>query len=835
MKVSLNWVKEFTNLKLSVDELVEKIGAQLGAVDEVIDLGPKYQGILVAKVISCQPHPNADKLKVCKIDDAKAAEGVTRDSKGLVELVCGAPNVKTGMLAAWIPPGGTVPSTLGKDGEMVLEAREIRGVVSNGMLASAHELDISEDHSGIVELQSGDAKAGAKLVDVLKLDDHIIDIENKMFTHRPDLFGQLGVAREIAGIQGNLFKSPEVYKQPAIIDHKPGLPLEVKVEIPDKVPRFIAEVYEDVQVEPSPLWLQSKLARLGIRPINNIVDITNYIMMETAQPLHAYDYDKVKGGAAKATIVVRHPKKGETIKLLGGQELKTRSDDILIANESVAIGLGGVMGGSDTEVDMNTKNIILECANFDMYTIRRTAMEHGVFTEAVTRFIKGQSPLQNDRVVALTRSKIMTLSGAQPSTYVDVKRNIKTSSDVKVTTEFINARLGSNLSADVMAKLLTNVEFEVTVNDTELIVKAPFWRTDIEIPEDIVEEVGRLYGYDKLPLELPKRNIKPAETDRLIETKTRARNILSTAGANEILTYTFVHDDLLDKVGQNKDNAFKLSNALSPDLQYYRLSLLPSLLEKVHPNIKQGYDEFALFEINPVHTKDFLDKDKLPIEDQRLALVFAASDKTAKSYGGAPYYQAKKYFTDLLMGMGIGTPVFESTDEYKPKLGISQAAFAPFEPKRSALVKTKDGKFIGEIGEFKSSLKRSLKLPKFAAGFEMDVVQLMNLSDQYSIYKPLSRFPKVEQDITLKVTAGMPFVEVSDFILDQLQKSAPKKTRIMVGYLDIFQPDDDKQTKNLSFRVTVHPYERTLTTEAVNKLLDDVAAQAKSKLGAERI
>ncbi len=835
MKVSLNWIKEFTDVKLPVDKLVEKIGAQLGAVENVQNIGDKYQGILLAKVVSCKPHPDADKLSVCKIDDGKVAENVTRDSQGLVELVCGAPNAREGMLVVWIPPGGTVPSTLGKDGELVLEAKEIRGVISNGMLASAHELDIVDDHSGIVELDPKDGKPGDDFAKTYKLDDHIIDIENKMFTHRPDLFGHLGIAREIAGIQGQPFTSPMEYKAPKVTEHKPGLPLDVKVEIPDKAPRFMAEVYENVTVKPAPLWLQSLLARLGIRPINNVVDITNFIMLLTAQPLHAYDYDKVKAGKDKAVIVVRHPKQGEKIKLLGGKEIDTLPDDILIASDSRPIGLGGVMGGSDTEVDPSTKNIILECANFDMYTIRKTAMEHGLFTDAVIRFIKGQSPLQNDKVMTMARGLLIELSGAQPSTSVDIKSNIKTPVDVNVTIDFINTRLGSNLSAPEIAKLLTNVEFEVSISGNELTIKSPFWRTDIEIPEDIVEEVGRLYGYDHLPLMLPKRTITPAADNELLATKAKIAQVLSAAGANELLTYTFVHGELLDKVGQDKAKAFQLSNALSPDLQYYRLSLIPSLLDKVHSNIKQGYSEFGLFEMNPVHAKDLLQKDGLPVEDQRLAFVFAADDKAAKAYQGAPYYQAKHYLMNLLVNLGINAPIFELATKHQPKQSISQAAIAPFEKQRSAIVKTKQGEFIGELGEFRSSVRGGLKLPQFIAGFEVDVVQLMKLSNQHSAYQPLPRYPKVEQDITLRVPNNLPYAGLADFIADNVREGEHLKTQIQIGFIDIFQAEDSVANKNLTFRVTIKPYQKTLTTAEVSTLLDKVAAVAKAKFGAERV
>ncbi len=858
MKVSLNWVKEFTKVDLPIDQLVDKIGAQLGAVEQVEDLGKKYQGIVVAKVISCEKHPDADKLSVCLIDDGGAVKGVNRDDKGYVQIVCGAPNVKPTLLVAWIPPGVVVPSSHNKE-PLTLEARDIRGVVSNGMLASAHELGISDDHNGILELDELEVsslqspvsslqspvsslkkgKPGDDFARTYKLDDYIIDIENKMFTHRPDCFGQLGVAREVAGIMHQQFTSPEWYgKQKSFVATTDAAVkgFSVDNQVPELCPRYMGVVVSGITVGPSPVWLQSYLTRVGVRPINNIVDITNYMMMLSGQPLHAFDFDKVAVDG-KATIVVRKPQAGETMTLLDGKTITPRLDAVLICDQDKPIALGGVMGGNNSEIDLGTTRIIIECANFDMYNIRRTAMEHGLFTDAVTRFTKGQSPLQCPPVLYKTVQMIQELcpDAKTVGLPVDAHSKLPTSQPVIVSAQFVNERLGGQLSSQEMAKLLQNVEFDVETKDDALTITPPFWRTDIHIPEDIVEEVGRLYGYDHLPLELPKRRIEPITEDTLLAIKHRVRDILSRAGANELLTYSFVHGDLLDKVGQDKANAFQIANALSPDLQYYRLSLIPSLLDKVHANIKAGFDEFALFEINPVHSKDLVSKDdKLPIEDQRVALVFAAGDKTAKAnYSGAPYYQAKQYLTALLKQLGITKLEFQPATTYEPKLEISKAAIAPFEKTRTSLVKTKDGQFIAELGEFRPAVRKSLKLPSFVAGFELDVMQLMKLWDKEPGYVPLPRFPKVEQDITLRVPADVAYGQIYDGLHQALDISA--KTTWHLSQVDIYQPDNDKTYKHFSFRFTIASYERTLTAEEVNVMLDKAAASVGATLKAERI
>ena len=827
MKVSLNWVREFTHVDLSVDELVKKIGAQLGAVEEVIDLGKRYQGIIIAKVVSCEKHPNADKLSVCLIDDGGKVKKVERNKDGLVQVVCGAPNVKAGMMVAWLPPGSTVPSSHDKE-PFVLEARELRGVVSNGMLASASELAISDDHSGIVELNPHGGKPGDDFADTYKLNDYIIDIENKMFTHRPDLFGQLGVAREIAGITGHKFISPAIYSSKQKTPGSGSLKLEVVNKAGNMVPRFVAQVFEDVDVWSQFVWMQTYLSRVGIRSINNIVDITNYYMMLTGQPLHAYDYDKLLkvSGKKSASLESRMSKKGEKLKLLNGKEVIFEDDTtILITSGDVPVGIAGVMGGTDTEVDENTKNIVLECATFDMYSIRRTSMKYGLFTDAVTRFNKGQSPLQNNAVVGWATPSIVNIAGGKPGMICDVG-SPKLPKMVRVSSKFVNERLGLDLGADVMQKLLQNVEFDVERPDNkdELRVTPPFWRTDIEIAEDIVEEVGRLYGFDHLPLELPTRSVAPTAPDTMLSLKQRIRETLAGAGANEVLTYSFVHGNLLDKVGQDPKQAFKLSNALSPDLQYYRQSLTPSLLDKVHMNIKAGYDEFALFELNKTHIKGQNDPDDkdVPKEFNNLALVYAVSDKVKQS--GTAYYHARRYLDQLAATLGM-TLRYERLAE-----APTYPAAAPYDYKRSARVYMGD-KIIGLVGEFKPSVRKALKLPISAAGFEIGINPAM-LSTA-SKYVPLSRYPSVEQDISLKVAKNTSHAEVFNL----LQKELLNKEGMVANItpLDIYQREGDEGHKQLTFRLHIASYEKTLKAEEVNTMLDGAAAIASKKLGAERL
>lgn len=830
MKISVNWIREFTSIKLSTDELVKKIGAQLGEVESVQDLSGKYKDVVVAKVVTCHKHPNADKLNVCLIDDDKKTKNVRRDGNGYVQVVCGAPNVRAGITVAWLPPGAIVPSTYDNE-QFKLEVRPLRGVDSNGMIASGKELAINDDHDGILILDKP-AKPGANFADVYELNDTIIEIENKMFTHRPDCFGILGIARELAGITDVKFKSPDWYTSSLELTAKSLEPLPIAVvnKIPALAPRFMVQPIGGVSIKPSPIIMQSYLSRLGLKPINNVVDITNFVMMLTSQPLHAYDYDKVAAldKSKGVKLVIRYPRKGEKITLLNGKTIEPAPDDMMVNSATSPLCVGGAIGGTDSEVDESTKNIILEAANWDMYAIRRTSMRHGLFTDAVTRFNKGQSSLQNDKVLAYASAMVEKLAGGQ-ITEKAIDNRAKPPRPKKVATEaeFINSRLGLDLTTSEIVKLLTNVEFDVVREKAKLLIKPPFWRTDIDIPEDIVEEVGRLYGYDHLPLVLPTRSLTPAEKNPLLELKSKIRQTLSSFGANEILTYSFVHGDLLDKAAQDKKQAYKLSNALSPDLQYYRLTLTPSLLDKVHSNIKAGFDEFALFEINKTHNKTNIDKrQKLPAEQEMTALVFASKNNQQSP----PYYKARKYLDELAgkLGMKFAYKVIKDSPKY--------AVTAPFDLSRSAYITdVASGVFIGIVGEYKQQVIKSLKLPQNVAGFEIGSEHMLEAIPNTSSYRLLSKYPSTHQDITLKVDAKAEFVDVEQSISNTLNLISDKKNyNYEVLPIGIFQkPKSD--TKNLTFRLSLSHPERTLVTDEVNAVLETIAKDAKQKIKAVRI
>jgi phenylalanine--tRNA ligase, beta subunit len=833
MKVSLNIVRSLINFELpSVDELVLRVNQQLGGVEEVIDLGAKYSGARIVRIVECGKHPDADRLSVTKIDDGGAVPDVPRDDNGYVQVVCGAPNVHADMWAIWLPPGSTVPVSFDDTEPFVLGARPLRGVLSQGMLAAADELAIGTDHKGIIEITENDLpsgaelQAGARFAEIFGLDDFVLDIENKMFTHRPDCFGQLGVAREIAGIFGQQFTSPEWYKAQQQFSTAEGLDLMITNGAPELVPRFMAVAIKDVEVKPSPLWLQCQLVAMGGKPINNIVDATNYIMLMTAQPTHAYDYDKLRGHQLGARLA----RPGEKVSLLNGKEYELTADDIIIADGEGVIGLAGIMGGSNTEVSNDTKNIVLECATFDMYALRKTAMRHGVFTDALARFNKGQSPLQN---AAVLKRLMSVVSGVQASEVFDLKQfsdefddyfdGKYTPANIDIDSKFINERLGLKLSENDICGLLNNVEIKSHGPEEELdyiCIQSPFWRTDLELSEDIVEEVGRLYGFDKLPRELPHRSIKPVPKNPRRELKNAIRQSLSRAGANEILTYSFVHERILKNAEQDITQAYKLSNALSPDLQYYRLTVLPSLLDKVYTNIKSGHNEFALFEIGKGHLKSKgLNKEGLPIENNYIDLVYSSK----KDKPGAPFYVAKKIIDNLGKDLGVKFEFEKIVNQ------IDKQILAPFDIDRSSLIRIDNGDIVGLVGELKQSVIKNFKLPQYisAASIDTDILQKNISKNIGDSYHPLSKFPSTRRDISIEIDLAVSYKDVLNVVKNSLQKQDDEF--ISISLVDIYRAKDSS-FKTITLNISMTNYNRTLTATDASRIIENINKAVSVKL-----
>ncbi len=843
MKVSLNLVKKFIDFDLpNNDELVDRIGIQLGAIEEgVFELGPVYEGVLIVDVKECDPIENSDHLNLCKVDDGGVTEGIDRDNHGLIQIVCGAPNIRVGIKTAWIPPGCIVPVTAFSDEPFELSSRELRGHISHGMLASPRELGVSDDHGGVLEIDD-DVEAGYSFSKLYEFENEvIIDIENKMFTHRPDCFGIIGVAREIAGILDKPFISPNDYLLPDLdINVTTELSLDVVNQITDLVPRFSAIILKDIQIKLSNYKIQSYLSRLGVRPINNIVDATNMVMLVYGQPMHAYDYDKLVAlSGERPNINIRKPSDDEKIKLLNGKTISPSKDAIVIASGDNAVGLGGVMGAANSEVDKDTKTIVLEAATFDMYSIRRSSMENGIFSDAVTRFNKGQSPLQNTSAMfeclkIISESNVINYA----SNLIDVNnlsddiiaRN-SIHEKVIITAEYINERLGTDLSSKDIAIILTNTEFKVEIRDMLIEVSAPFWRTDIEIKEDVVEEVGRLYGYDRITPAYLNREVRAIEPNKNLNKNRQIRNILAEAGANELLNYSFISKNLISKAGQDSSVAYEIANSLSPELNFYRVSLTPSLLNKVHPNIKAGYDNFALFELGSYHLVDEFEDGTGPQPKEIYSLSLVYSSKNSKN--GAAYFKAKNYLTFLSKRLGLSGLTFVLLSEFNDIDNKLKELVKPYDQNRSALIIDKSGSQIGVIGEIQNKVVTGLKLPYYTSAFEILTDYLPN-NRVFDYVKP-SKYPSLKQDLTLRINREVRYSDIDKALDEALSEIKETDSKYNLSLISIYEPKENNEVLHYSFRIVFTSYSHTLNDEIVNKIIDELVVKLNNSFAAERI
>lgn len=813
MRISLNTIKRYA--KVPVDyrdsDLIQLIGSRLVEVEEVIDLAPKYRGIYIVKVVSAEKIPNTH-LTLCQVDAGKhTAEFSDQET---VQVVCGAPNVHAGMWAAWITPGAIVPSTYGNE-NFRLSVRKLQGYNSNGMLAAADELDLGTDHDGIIEIDPKGAVAGADFAATFDLNDLILDVENKSLTHRPDCFGLIGFAREVAGILDLPFEEPNVFQQLTAVAPKNPAQVDLQIEITDAelCPRYSCAVFDLPKLEQKYFTLEMAfLAKAGMRAIDPMVDLTNLLMLQTGQPLHAFDYDKLVsvGGNENPKIIVRIAEPGEKLQLLDGKTIECISDDILITSNNVPVALAGAMGGRNTEIDASTRRVILESATFSLYHLRKTQMAHGIFSEAITRFTKGQPPAIT---LPVLESALQTLEIA-PLALVDAYPSPEKPVTLSLPAQNVNRLLGTSYTAKRMAQTLSNVGFEVNVDSDSLTVVAPLWRTDIHLQEDIIEEIGRLLGYDNIPLALPQHPMVEAQLDAMFSFKQELRSILSDRLAmNEVLTYSFVSKNLLERVDLDPEAHYEIVNSISPELQCFRSQIAPSLLDKIRENLKAGHRSFTLYELNQVSAKTHgLTVEHTPNISTHLGIVTLGD-----------FYDLKAQFLTLSRDLGLQI-------EYSLISAKASEEYPYLEPKRAAELSI-DGQRVGAFGEVRGSTLRQFKLEAPVSALELDLQSLVNLPRQLATEPQISKYPAVERDLTLKVATDAPFGRFDQIIIDMLAGQGLIYTVIP---LSIYQANEADTTKNISFHLKFSDPRKTLVTEEISAIIDKIIREV-TLAGAELV
>ena len=822
MKLPLSSIKEYTNLDIPLEEILQIIATKIGEVEGYQSWEEMYKGIYVAQIISKEEHPDAEKLAIYKI---------TLDQKDEIQVVAGDKTLEVGDKVAYIQPGNIVPSTYKTSEEFVIKAVKMRGVLSNGMLCSEKELNIGPDHTKVLKLDK-ELKVGETFAKEYNLNDSVIEIENKALTNRGDLFGIIGLAREISAAKSKPFTSPEWYKGEAIgvPEENDKYPLEISNQAEALCPRYIGVVLDSVKVSQSPIWLKSILLKSGIRPINSIVDITNYLSILVGQPLHAFDYDKVVkrdlDSKGKAHITIRMAKDGETIQTLDDNLVTLDSSTLVIADSTNPIAIAGIIGGKDTEIDENTQRVILECANFDRFNIRKTSMSLGIFTDAATRFTKAQDPNQCLPVILYGSQLINEASGGKiASKVVDIYPERMEQRKISLSIEKLNTHLGTELSKEEILTILKNIEYqelEDESTDEYITVLVPSFRMDINIAEDIHEDIGRIYGYENIKPVLPKRELTAGKKNKVLGIKSEIRNILSNSGANEIDTYSFVSMDLIKRSEQNPNLAYSIKNALSPELSLMRTSLITSMLSKAQENIQRNIPTFCMYEFNIAHQKGNMDNFELPKEQWNMSLLFTTKEDILD---GNPYYQVKRYLEKIFSTLNILDIEYllvNTTSQENLPVWI-KSVLPTFNPKSTSYI-THKGEIIGIVGEFSNTVKENFKLPNFSAGAEIDIEYLSKVKRNTTIIYESSKYPTIIQDVTLQVPRRVEYKQIDRIILDTINTRDRHAT---IECLDIYSKDEEK--KNITVRIEIEHQEKTLSTKEFNKIVDKILVKT-SKL-----
>ena len=799
MKVPLSWLKQYVDVDLPAQELAQRLtmaGIEVGEVEVIGGWGD----VFVGQVTDVRPHPNADRLRLCVV--TTGAEEM--------EVVCGAPNVAAEQKVCIAKIGAHIYNTHTERHES-LEAAKIRGVESQGMICSEIELGLGDDHSGIIVLPD-DAPTGALLNDYLG--DTILDLE--LTPNRLDCLSVLGVAHEVAALTGKKVTEPEVSYTES------GAPIAEQVNIsvadPDLCRRYTASLLQGVKIGPSPKWLQDRLIRAGQRPINNVVDVTNFVMLEYNQPLHAFDYDLIKD----ATVIVRRARPGETLTTLDGVKRKLDSENLLIADANDPIGLGGVIGGANSEISEGTVNVLLESATFNGANNRQTAQSMDLRTEATLRFEKGLRPELAPIALRRATGLIQEVAGGTVAPgIVDVLSDEGADAPVvPLSANTIERMLGMEVEISRVKKTLDDLGFTWEVQDDGglggfLKVTVPYWRNDITIEEDLVEEVVRTIGYDSVPTTMLSSPIPSQQPVPVMDLRDRVKDVLAALGFQEVINYPLVTIEQLEQVELLDRDALpmRVANPMSSDREYLRTTLQASLLANLASNQGHSAGPFRLFEAGRVfHKRDGDLPEELEIVTGVLAgLRHETSWLEAESQ--LDFYDAKGVVEWILERLGVAAT-------YEP------SEYPAFHPGRRANILAGD-LVLGVVGEIHPVVMERLGLeqPQVAA-FELDLHSILaTMSQALQQFEPLPRYPSATRDLALVAPADVPAGRITQLILRHRGVDRAELFDIYAG------ENIAEGFKSLAFHVYFQARDRTLTNEEVNRSLDGLLRTLEQELG----
>ncbi|MEE4173887.1 MAG: phenylalanine--tRNA ligase subunit beta [Xanthomonadales bacterium] len=792
MKFSVQWLKEWCPVDLDPEALATRLTAAGLEVDTVAPVASPFEGVVVGEIVACEPHPDADKLKLCRVDDG---------SGQMLQVVCGAPNARLGLKMPFARVGAVLDG--GDKGPFRIGKAKLRGVESFGMCCSARELGLSDDHAGLLELP-GDAPIGRDFMDWLELDDATIDLE--LTPNRADCLGIKGLARDVAAITATPETPLTVEAVPAASDER----LPITLDAAEDCPRYVGRVIRGIDpTAPSPLWMQEKLRRSGIRSISAVVDATNYVLMELGQPMHAFDLDRLRGG-----ITVRRGRAGESLTLLDGKEVDLDDHLLAICDDAGPVALAGIMGGLDSGVTGDTTDILLESAWFRPATIMGKARDLGLHTDSSHRFERGVDPEGQVEAMERITGLLLELCGGTPGPLLvaESREHLPAREPVTLRLDRLNRVLGSDLGAGEVQAILERLGMQLETLDGAWRATPPSARFDIEIEEDLIEEVARVHGYDKLPAALPSGELTlPALSETRVPVAA-FRDALCAAGYQEAITYAFVDRRLLERL-QLDDGALPLANPISSDMDVMRTALLPGLLSALGRNLRYQQERVRLFETGKV----FLQGDTLD-EVERVAAVAcgtAMPEQWDVASRRADFFDLKGDLEQVLALRGGGQSVRFVPAE-RPFLHPGQAA--------DVLV---DGSRVGWIGALHPAAQRALDLKVPVVAFEVDLNPIKNREIPHA--NKISSFPSVRRDLAFLVPEAVSFADI-----DAAGRELAGPLLTDLNIFDQFSGQSvEKGYKSLAISLILQDVSSTLTDEAVDSLIDRVVKGLESRLDAQ--
>ena len=797
MKVSLSWLKDYVSIEMDPSDLADALTMAGLEIESVTERYRYLDTVFVGRIEAITAHPNADKLKLCRVDTGQ----------GQISVVCGAPNMEIGMLSPIALPGTEFPEGF------VLEKSVIRGQTSDGMLCSEGELGLGDDRSGIMALDPL-LKVGDKLASALALSDTVFEIE--LTPNRPDCLSVIGVAREIAAIEKARLKYPDF----KLADKSNEISefTSVIIEAPDHCPRYVARLLEDIKIKPSPFWLQERLLSVGLRPINNIVDVTNFVLMETGQPLHAFDFDRL----AQNRIVVRTANQGETFVTLDQKERVLDPEMLMICDGEKAVAVGGVMGGLNSEIEDDTTRVLLESAYFNPVSIRRTSKRLGLNTDASHRFERGIDP--EGQIAAANRAAKLMLEiggGRLIGGLIDEYPNQQSVKSVRLSVKNTNRLLGTQLKRKEIENFLKSIEFQVEKPATKkdgdtLIVTPPSFRVDISRPEDLMEEAARLLGYNNIPTTFPEMPAAGRSQHKEIDLRNRVRQLMAGLGFRETINYSFAHKQSCDKLRIDPDDPRRLMveilNPLTEDQAAMRTSLVPGLLETVHHNFSQQIKNLKIFEIGKIFINE--NPKQLPKETEILAGLWTGTryDASWLDRGAdCDFFDIKGVVEGLLTALRFDGVHFSRLPE-------NECTYT--RPGYTAQILCNNVR-IGLVGEIHPQVLENYDLTQTSFLFEINFDRLIPLIRDITQSKPIPKFPAVVRDITIIVDNDLEAQKIINAAQDQ-----PEALVESFSLLDMFEGKPIAPgKKSVSLRVTYRSSQKTLEDDDVTPVHQSIAAR----------